>query len=128
MWRKALAAFSRTSADADIALIYYAGHGIEVNGDNYLIPTDARLLKASDVEFEAITLKTAFTALNQAKKLKLVILDACRNNPFRAAMTSTSQTRSIAPARPVVQRINPECTGQVASPAALVHFINKLAQ
>ena len=93
--RRALGAFSRTAAGADIAAIFYAGHGIEVGGQNYLIPIDATLSHANDVDFEAIPLTTAMGALESAKGLKLVILDACRNNPFAAKMARTGTTRAV---------------------------------
>src|SRR5690606_8517938 len=82
---RALKEFSDLAAGADVALIYYAGHGVEVDGRNYLVPTDAALAKAADVEFEAVLLDNARTAVSGATKLRLVILDACRNNPFKLA-------------------------------------------
>ena len=93
--RRALGRFSRIAAGADVAVLYYAGHGIEVAGRNYLIPTDATLADANDVGFEAVSLTTAMSALERAGKLKLVILDACRNNPFAVKMTRTGATRSV---------------------------------
>ena len=83
--RKALKQFSDRAAGADIAVVYYAGHGIEVGGQNYLVPIDAELSQASDVDFEAIPLSNVLTAVDGANRLKLVILDACRNNPFKLA-------------------------------------------
>jgi formylglycine-generating enzyme required for sulfatase activity len=93
--RATLGEFTRTAAGADIAVVYFAGHGIEVGGTNYLIPTDATLAHVDDVEFEAVALSTALHALNRAGKLKLVILDACRNNPFVPEMDVAGATRSI---------------------------------
>jgi len=93
--RLALKNFARESAGAEIALVYFAGHGIEVSGQNYLIPTDARLDTATDVDFEGIPLPSVLSSVEGAEKLKLVILDACRNNPFRARMITRSGTRSI---------------------------------
>lgn len=93
--RRTLGKFSREAAGADIALIYFAGHGIEVGGTNYVIPTDAALSHVDDVEFEAVELKKLMSSLNRAGKLKLVILDACRNNPFKHNMASTGSTRSV---------------------------------
>jgi hypothetical protein len=82
--------------NADWALIYYAGHGIRVDGQNYLIPVDARLLRASHVEDEAISLDRVLTKVGDAKKLRLVILDACRDNPFAARMANEGRmTRQI---------------------------------
>src|ERR1700722_18145591 len=74
--------FERTAANADIAIVYYSGHGVEFAGTNYLIPTDARLANDSDVEDEAIPLDRLLAATHAAKKLSLIILDACRENPF----------------------------------------------
>ncbi len=83
--RKALKAFSRKAAGADIAAVYYAGHGVEVAGQNYLIPVDAELAQAGDVEHEAIGLSSVLSTVEGANRLRLVILDACRNNPFKLA-------------------------------------------
>ena len=77
-----LRAFAQAAEQADWAMVYYAGHGMEVNGVNYLIPTDARLGVDRDVQFEAVPLDQIMTALEGAKKIKLVLLDACRDNPF----------------------------------------------
>jgi tetratricopeptide (TPR) repeat protein len=85
-----LRAFADESEKADWAIVYYAGHGIEVNGQNYLIPTDARLATDRDVQFEAIPLDQVMAALEGAKKLKLVLLDACRDNPFAPQMRKTT--------------------------------------
>jgi uncharacterized caspase-like protein len=94
--RRALGEFAQAAAGADVALLYYAGHGIEVAGQNYLIPTDARLSGAGDVDFETIDLPTATAALERAAGLKLLILDACRDNPFRPRMQQGGGTRSIS--------------------------------
>jgi uncharacterized caspase-like protein len=81
--RDELRTFAGKAGDADTAVVvYYAGHGIEVAGENYLIPTDAKLARDIDLEYEAITLASVLSAVSDARKLKLVILDACRNNPL----------------------------------------------
>jgi len=67
---------------ADWAVVYYAGHGMEVGGINYLIPTDAKIASDRDIGFEAVALEQVLNAAERAKKLRLVILDACRDNPF----------------------------------------------
>ena len=69
-------------------MVYYAGHGIEVNGVNYLIPVDAKLASGRDALFEAMPLDQVMAAIDGAKKLKLVMLDACRDNPFANAAAS----------------------------------------
>ena len=93
--RRALRDFSDKVRDADIAVVFYAGHGIEVNGTNYLIPVDATLERDIDVEDEAVPLDRVTQILDQAKRLRLVILDACRDNPFVRSMRRTTASRSI---------------------------------
>lgn len=93
--RRALREFSDIAADADIAVVFYAGHGIEVDGANYLIPVDAALERDLDVEDEAISLDRVLKVIDAAKRLRLVILDACRDNPFMRTMKRTLATRAI---------------------------------
>jgi Caspase domain len=82
---RALQVFSSKAVGADIAIVYYAGHGVEVDGVNYLVPIDAELLRSTDVAYEAIPLDLARNSVAPAAKLRMVILDACRNNPFKLA-------------------------------------------
>ena len=93
--RRALRDFSDHVRDADIAMVFYAGHGIEVNGTNYLIPIDAALERDLDVEDETVSLDRVTQILDPAKRLRLVILDACRDNPFVRSMKRTVSGRSI---------------------------------
>ena len=93
--RRTIREFSETSRDADISVVYYAGHGIEVDGTNYLVPADARLVSDFDIEDEAISLDRVLKALDPAKRLKLVSLDACRDNPFTRTMKRTVASRAI---------------------------------
>lgn len=93
--RRVIREFSEISRDADISVVYYAGHGIEVDGTNYLVPADAKLLSDFDVEDETISLDRVLKALDSAKRLKLVILDACRDNPFARTMKRSVASRSI---------------------------------
>jgi uncharacterized caspase-like protein len=79
---KALRTFGHQANNADWAVIYYAGHGIEMGGMNYLVPVDAKLETDQDVGLEALPLDQVLKAVEGAHALKLVILDACRNNPF----------------------------------------------
>ncbi len=72
-------------------LFYYAGHGVQLGGDNYLVPTKSSIKKQSDVKYKAVNLATILDEMNNANnKLNIVILDACRNNPF------ASDSRSVA--------------------------------
>jgi uncharacterized caspase-like protein len=93
--RRALRDFADRARDADIAVVYYAGHGIEVDGTNYLIPVDAKLERDTDVYDEAFSLDRILLAVEPAKQLRLVILDACRDNPFAKNMKKTVASRSI---------------------------------
>lgn len=81
-------AFSKQAAKADWAMVYYAGHGIEINGNNYLVPTDAKFESALDVQYDAVPLSLVLGAVEGASKLKLVVLDACRDNPFITQLKS----------------------------------------
>jgi len=93
--RRAVRDFSDQVRDADIAVIYYAGHGIEVGGINYLVPVDASLRRDIDVEDETVSLDRLLQVLEPAKRLRLVILDACRDNPFTKFMSRTMASRAV---------------------------------
>jgi uncharacterized caspase-like protein len=93
--RRTLRDFADRARDADIAVVYYAGHGIEVDGTNYLIPVDAKLERDTDVYDEAFSLDRVLLAIEPAKQLRLVILDACRDNPFAKTMKRTVASRAI---------------------------------
>src|SRR5262245_7729124 len=93
--RRAVREFTAVARNADIAVVYYAGHGIEFDGTNYLIPIDAALASDVDVDDETISLDRIMRMLDPVKRLRLVILDACRENPFAKKMTRTIGSRSI---------------------------------
>jgi len=93
--RRALRDFADRARDADIAVVYYAGHGLEVEGTNYLIPVDAKLERDTDVYDEAFSLDRILLAVEPARQLRLVILDACRDNPFAKTMKKTLASRAI---------------------------------
>ena len=93
--RRALRDFSEQARDADIAIIFYAGHGMEMNGINYMLPVDATIERDVDVEDEAISLDRVVRTIEGAKRLQLVILDSCRDNPFVRSMRRTIATRSL---------------------------------
>jgi uncharacterized caspase-like protein len=93
--RRSLREFANRTRDAEVAVVYYAGHGIELDGNNYLIPTDATLETDGDVLDETVALDRALFAVEPAKQLRLVILDACRDNPFAKTMKRTVAARAI---------------------------------
>jgi tetratricopeptide (TPR) repeat protein len=80
--KDALQAFAADAGNADWAMIYYAGHGVDLKGIDYLIPVDARIATESDAISQGIPLSEVTAATDGARKLKLVMLDACRDNPF----------------------------------------------
>ncbi|TGQ52726.1 peptidase C14 caspase catalytic subunit p20 [Mesorhizobium sp. M1C.F.Ca.ET.193.01.1.1] len=67
---------------ADLAVVYYSGHGFQIGGENFLIPVDASLKDAADIEVQAIKLDDVLQQLRSKSKIQVIILDACRNNPF----------------------------------------------
>lgn len=85
-FKRAIRKFETSADQADIAVVYYAGHGLELAGTNYLIPVDARLASDRDADDEAILLERLVSSADGAKRLRLVILDACRDNPFVPSM------------------------------------------
>jgi uncharacterized caspase-like protein len=93
--RRALREFGNKTRDADVAVIYYAGHGIELDGTNYLIPVDAQLETDTDVFDETFALDRVLVAVEPAKQLRLIILDACRDNPFSKTMKRTLGSRAV---------------------------------
>jgi uncharacterized caspase-like protein len=98
----ALRDFAKEADKADWALVYFAGHGIEIGGVNYLVPVDAKLSVDRDAQFEAVPLDQVLSAIEGAHKLKLVLLDACRENPFAPRQTTATRsvTRGLAPIEP----------------------------
>jgi uncharacterized caspase-like protein len=103
--RKTLRDFAGRTREADIAVVYYAGHGIELDGTNYLVPVDAALETDGDVLDETVSLDRVLFAVEAAKQLRLIILDACRDNPFvktmRRAVVSRGIWRGLAKVEPM---------------------------
>ena len=95
MLRKRLRDFALKSRLADVSVIYYAGHEIEADGQNYLLPVDARLETDLDIAYETVGIDLAVRAVNGAKKLKMLILDACRDNPLAGGVKADGKTRTF---------------------------------
>jgi hypothetical protein len=87
-FKRSVREFLITAENADMAVVYYAGHGIEISGTNYLVPVDARLSRDYDVDDEAVSLDRIIWALQSVRRLRLILLDACRDNPFAAKLRS----------------------------------------
>ena len=94
--RMALGQFTETALNAEIALVFYAGHGIELSGENYLIPVDAQMRSEATAQFEALALNDVLTSVQLAGRLGIVMLDACRDNPFGANMVRNNGTRAVS--------------------------------
>jgi hypothetical protein len=115
--RRALRDFVDKSRDADVAVIYYAGHGIEVDGVNYLVPVDAVLERDIDIYDEALSLERVLVSVEPARKLRLVILDACRDSPFTRSMKRTLGARAIGRGLAKVEPTSPNTLIAFASKA-----------
>jgi uncharacterized caspase-like protein len=80
---RAVQTFGQRVRGADVALFYYAGHGVQVHGSNYLVPIDANPVREADVDFQMLDVSLVLRQMESSgTRLNLVILDACRNNPF----------------------------------------------
>src|SRR5882757_3345609 len=89
--------FGKKAQGADVAVFFYAGHGIAINGTNYLLPVDADIKSEMDVKLgAAINIDLTLDQTMNDAKVKLVFLDACRDNPFAAKIKSNSATRSVS--------------------------------
>ncbi|MBL4787246.1 MAG: caspase family protein [Cohaesibacteraceae bacterium] len=96
---KKIREFSKISAGADVALFFYAGHGLQVSGSNYLVPVDATIGDETDLEFEAIDLSAILKVMEREDRINLVFLDACRDNPMSRSLSRSMGTRSAAVGR-----------------------------
>jgi hypothetical protein len=95
----AMANFGRQAQEADAALVYYAGHGIQYQGLNYLMPVDARLEDEYSINYELMRIDDVLFALSKARGVKILILDACRNNPLAERLSSRGVYRDLAQTR-----------------------------
>jgi hypothetical protein len=103
--RKALADFGEAAAHADTAIVFYAGHGIEAGGENWLIPVDAEIATNTDVRDRAVSLRNVTALVGRASRLGLIILDACRDNPFvMKAAADAAPAVSSGPSAPTKTR------------------------
>ncbi|MBI5262581.1 MAG: caspase family protein [Bradyrhizobium sp.] len=107
----ALRGFAREAETADWAVIYFAGHGLEMGGINWLAPVDAQFKTDRDVRLEAVSIDELSATIEGARGLRLIVLDACRNNPFTTQMRLTNSTRSLGSG---LARVEPEGGTMVA--------------
>jgi len=93
--RARLEAFSRSLKPGDVSVFYYAGHGLQVDGQNYLIPVDAKLERPADLKLVGHRLDDIIEAISAADNTAIVLLDACRDNPFAGKLVTAPLTRAI---------------------------------
>src|SRR5262245_49708952 len=96
---RSIAQFARDARDADAALFYYAGHGLQHRGLNYLMPTDARLEDEFSLNFEMTRLDDVLLSLGQARSVKILVLDACRRNPLIDRLATVATPRDFVATR-----------------------------
>jgi uncharacterized caspase-like protein len=97
---QALGRFSRIAQGADAAVVFYAGHGLQYQGQNYLVPVDAKLEDEFSFTYEMLKLEEVLIALERAKGVRILMLDACRNNPFAEKLSRMlSRTRDFGLSR-----------------------------
>lgn len=105
----AINAFSQQLSQGGVGLFYYAGHGVQVEGENYLIPINAMLAHENDVRYETLPLGKVLNAMEDSEsQVNIVIIDACRSNPFSRQWSSSS--RGIAAERGLAFTVPPEGT------------------
>jgi hypothetical protein len=93
--RRAILDFGTRLREGGVGLFYFAGHGVQVNGRNYLVPVDAAINSEAEVEVEALDVASVLARMETARnRVNLVVLDACRDNPFARSFRST--TRGLA--------------------------------
>jgi len=113
----ALSSFAFRAETADVAMVYYAGHAIEVQGENFLIPVDARIASGKDVLRYTVSLTDVLNSVYGARKIRIAILDSCRNNPLQEVLAID----------PLKERIDTAGTSKIKSGAESVRGIGGLA-
>ncbi|MCF6241720.1 MAG: caspase family protein [Bacteroidales bacterium] len=95
--KKAIDEFGEKLQSYDVGLFFYAGHGVQVKGSNYLVPVDANINSESDVEYDCVNAERVLARMEDAgSSVNIVILDACRNNPFERSWTRSTQGKGLA--------------------------------
>ena len=91
---RTISRFARALSGAKTGVLFYAGHGIQFDGKNYLVPVDARLEDATGIDFELVQLASVQRAMERSVKTNVIFLDACRNNPLARNLARAMGTRS----------------------------------
>ena len=117
-FKRAIRKFENAADQADIAVVYYAGHGLEIGDTNYLIPVDARLASDRDADDEAIPLERLVSSADGARRLRLIMLDACRDNPFVSTMKRERKVATRATVSSGLGRVEPTSADTLIAYAA----------
>ncbi|MEO1120512.1 MAG: caspase family protein [Pseudomonadota bacterium] len=124
--RTSISTFGRAAAErGGIAFVYYAGHGVQLNGVNYLIPTDAEIASTDDIQTNAVSAQDFLSALSDDQiEVKVIVLDACRDLPFEAAdeVSGVAATGAAVDGGPALRSLTPGLSQLLAPPGALVAF------
>jgi hypothetical protein len=96
---EALIKFGRAAETADVALFFYAGHGLQVNGQNYLVPTDGQVEYEAEVDISLVSLSGVLQQLERGSKTNIIFLDACRDNPFADKLAKSSNRSAVSLAK-----------------------------
>ncbi len=94
--RSTVGAYAAKLDGAKVAFVYYAGHGVAVAGENYLLPTDTVLKSESDLDFRTMNINLVLRQMQREDRVNVVVLDACRDNPFAKELARSMKTRSAA--------------------------------
>ena len=121
-FKRAVREFLFTAENSDIAVVYYAGHGVEIGGTNYLVPVDAKLGRDYDVEDEAVALDRIIWALQSVKRLRLILLDACRDNPFPQKLRSAGTRATVKGGLTKIEDVSADTLVAYAAKAGSVSY------
>jgi hypothetical protein len=121
-FKRSVREFLITAENADMAVVYYAGHGIEISGTNYLVPVDAKLSRDYDVDDEAVSLDRIIWALQTVRRLRLILLDACRDNPFAAKLRSAGNRAAARGGLAKIEEVSADTLVAYAAKAGSISY------
>jgi len=102
----ALTGFGRAAENADVALVFYAGHGLQVNGQNYLVPVDANVEFEAELDIALVPFSIVMQQLSRGSRINIALLDACRDNPFSQGLSRSMGTRAVGALGRGLSRVN----------------------
>jgi hypothetical protein len=121
-FKRSVREFLITAENADMAVVYYAGHGIEISGTNYLVPVDAKLSRDYDVDDEAVSLDRIIWALQTVRRLRLTVLDACRDNPFASKLRSAGNRATARGGLAKIEEVSADTLVAYAAKAGSISY------